>query len=136
MSICLKSVIPVPVGDCRLEQPSEKIAKGDTPTQLRATYIVRHTGDREGFTTYVYNDLTLDVQVPGRVREPMCKATMLIETPWLDFPGAAIDKMAEWLERLARGMRDGTGHDGFGINLVASSPPPAHVREQHDDEEA
>lgn len=129
MSIHLKSVVSIPAGDCRLEQPEHRLHAGDTPTQLRATYLVRHTGDQE-YRTYVFNDLTLDVEVPGRVTDPRCRAIMHIETPWMESPGAAVDKLAEWLERFAKGMRDGTAREGFGVELVAAqSAHPTHDAE-------
>lgn len=118
MSIHLKGVISVPAGTGRLDQPADKLRECDLPTQLRATYHIRSDTQE----SVVFNDMILDVQVPGRVREPRCKATMVIETPWLDSPQVTIDKMAEWLERLAKGMRDGTAQTGFGLEIVSAHP--------------
>lgn len=117
MSVHLKCVFPTPIGDCSLNQRAETLKDNDLPGQLRAVYLVRHTN--EDYKTTVFNDMLLDVQIPYHIVDPGCKATMLIETPWMETPQEAVDKLADWLERLAMGLRDGTARGGFGIQLVS-----------------
>lgn len=90
MSIKLKTVTANDMGD------------------LEATYVVKHASSE--------THLELEMQIHVRRYDDKVTASMDVESPAFDTPDEAMDKLADWLERSAAGIRS-RSKDGVTLQV-------------------
>lgn len=74
-----------------------KSAQRNEVRDLVAVYALSHSGPE--------NTLDLNLVVTEDCRDGAFRASIDVESPAFDSPDAALDKLAEWLERAAAAVR-------------------------------